>query len=127
VIRQREGDPVIEFQCSQCGHCCLAAGDALYITEHDVKRWNKEGRKDIHAKLFLVRFHCDECDIKWPSYLGKKCERCGRIGNGVYYWVGEKMADNYLAQLLGAPRCARGGDPCVLFRTMLYVYGDLIG
>lgn len=39
------------FNCKQCGHCCLTLTDAICtsVYEEDVKRWNKEGRKDILA------------------------------------------------------------------------------
>jgi len=114
---------MVGFQCLQCGHCCLAAGDTLYITEKDVIRWEKQHRKDILGRLFLVRFHCDKCGNEWPSYAKNECSDCGIPGSGIFYWIDESMPLNFLAQLMGAPQCpflekvGRGKYSCKIHET----------
>jgi len=39
------------FECKQCGRCCKVLGLEydLVVTEQDVRRWRREGRRDILA------------------------------------------------------------------------------
>jgi Fe-S-cluster containining protein len=96
----------IQFSCLRCGRCCKVAGEVLHITQNDVDRWEREGRKDILEKLFLVRMSCSNCNIEWPPHVGENCPECGKVSkSGVYYWLDPRMPKNWLAQLMGSPKC----------------------
>ena len=97
---------MVEFQCLRCGHCCLEAGPVLNIEQKDVDRWIREGRQDILDKLWLMRYECRHCRIEFAAHFGNQCPSCKRVSRtGIYYWLDEKYASNFLAQTLGNPRC----------------------
>ncbi len=62
--------------CLMCGHCC-GPYFALYVEEADEKRWLREGRRDILARLAVERDR-----VRWDqegpydSVTGERMERC---------------------------------------------------
>jgi Fe-S-cluster containining protein len=66
-----------EFQCQQCGKCCLEYAYNLQATEEDVCRWEKEGRWDILQ--WVARIDVGVClalDFPIHPKRGDDVDRC---------------------------------------------------
>ena len=66
-----------EFQCQQCGKCCLEYAYNLQVTEEDVRRWEEEDRWDILQ--WVSRIGVGEClALDFPIHpgTGDEVDRC---------------------------------------------------
>jgi Fe-S-cluster containining protein len=66
--------PLPGSPCSQCGKCCTNLYGTFEATGEDVRRWRKEGRKDILANVMLLGPRWDP----WGDFIGTdgQTERC---------------------------------------------------
>ncbi|MCF6290043.1 MAG: YkgJ family cysteine cluster protein [Desulfobacterales bacterium] len=48
--------PLADFNCKQCGHCCLNLSGAIDVcaTEEDIRRWEENDRADILAWVDVI-------------------------------------------------------------------------
>ena len=46
-FKELKGQKPKNFDCKQCGRCCLIYGGLLQASSADIKLWEKEGRDDI--------------------------------------------------------------------------------
>lgn len=44
-----------EWECVQCGRCCMDYGGFLSATDEDIVRWKREGRHNILEKVKIIR------------------------------------------------------------------------
>ncbi len=46
-FKELQGQKPKNFNCKQCGRCCLIYGGLLQASPTDIKRWEKQGTEDV--------------------------------------------------------------------------------
>jgi Fe-S-cluster containining protein len=69
---------ITEFECRQCGRCCMGYGGMLTATHDDVKRWREEGRSDIlrTAKMVWKGGNLEYAELWFDPTTGKELFNC---------------------------------------------------
>lgn len=69
--------PPKDFNCKQCGGCCLRLGFEIQITENDICRWEKQGREDILDRIDIYFFKSLVVGDAWfHPRTTKEVDRC---------------------------------------------------
>jgi Fe-S-cluster containining protein len=71
--------PAADFECKQCGYCCLNL-NAHYtcVGEDDIRLWEKAGRTDILEWVYYLPIGRDDFvyDIWFNPKTGEEVRRC---------------------------------------------------
>ncbi len=72
--------PPKEFQCKQCGQCCLNLYDAYQTsaTNEDIELWDTEGREDI---------------LEWVSFIPVGKDESGKAHYVYDIWISPRTGD----------------------------------
>lgn len=67
--------------CLCCGRCCELFGGRLHVTDHDLRRWRREGRDDLLCRVNRLGWiwvdprtgkQLDPCPFLVPDESGRK-------------------------------------------------------
>jgi len=79
-MKERKGaDQAKEFNCQQCGECCLKYGHSMQATQKDIDTWEANQRNDILKYTKIIRIETGavaSCDLWFNPRTGKNVTRC---------------------------------------------------
>lgn len=96
-----------EYNCAECGLCCIGYGATLYFYEEDLARWQREGAENILRRLHVIQGPAGGINNGWRSPDGSEERSCPFLATDEGY-----RCSIYPTRPLVCRHFANGGSAC---------------